>query len=284
MAPEQLEGREVTTRTDVYALGLVLYEMFTGKPALSIDAARLDGRARNAPPASPLTHISDLDPAIERVILRCLERDPAHRPPSAIAVAAGLPGGNPLAAAIAAGETPSPDMVAAAGEPGTLSPAVGAFCFAGVLLGLIVLAPLMRDVNLIGLTKIKIGPQALTERAHTALRNLGYAEPPADEAVGYATDIDYLRYIDEHDRSPARWRALASSQPPALLFWHRQSPRRLMPIGGANIVTPQNPPPTRSGMVSLTLDQNRSAGQPAGRPGIDRHVAGSKRVRACIGG
>ena len=58
-------------------------------------------------------------------------------------------------------------MVAAAGEPGTLSPAVGALCFAGVLLGLIVLAPLMRDVNLIGLTKIELGPQALTERAHT---------------------------------------------------------------------------------------------------------------------
>ena len=255
MAPEQQEGREVTTRTDVYALGLVLYEMFTGKPALTIDA-RLDGRAQDAAfPASPLTHIPDLDPAIERVILRCLERDPARRPPSAIAVAAGLPGGNPLAAAIAAGETPSPDMVAAAGEPGTLSPAVGALCFAGVLIGLIVLAPLMRDVNLIGLTKIELGPQALTERAHTALRNLGYAEPAADEAVGYATDIDYLRYIDEHDRSPARWRALASSQPPALLFWHRQSPRRLMPIGGANIVTPLNPPPTRSGMVSLTLDR-----------------------------
>jgi hypothetical protein len=108
---------------------------------------------------------------------------------------------------------------------------------------------------LIGLTKIELGPQALTERAHTALRNLGYAEPPANEAVGYATDIDYLRYIDEHDRSPARWRALASSQPPALLFWHRHSPRRLMPIGGANIVTPLNPPPMRSGMVSLTLDQ-----------------------------
>ena len=122
MAPEQQEGREVTTRTDVYALGLVLYEMFTGKPALTVDGARLGVRAQNgAPPASPSTHIPDLDPAIERVILRCLERDPARRPPSAIAVAAGLPGGNPLAAAIAAGETPSPDMVAAAGEPGTLA-------------------------------------------------------------------------------------------------------------------------------------------------------------------
>ena len=256
MAPEQQEGREVTTRTDVYALGLVLYEMFTGKPALTIDAAPLGGRApHGVPPASPLTHIPDLDPVIERVILRCLERDPARRPASAIAVAAALPGGTPLAAMLAAGETPSPDLVAAAGEAGTLSPTVGALCFAGVLVGLILLAPLTRDISLIGMTRIELSSQALTERAHTVLRNLGYADTPADEAIGYATDIDYLRHIDEHDRSPARWRALASSQPPALLFWHRQSPRRLMPIGGANIVTPLNPPPTRSGMVSLTLDK-----------------------------
>jgi hypothetical protein len=68
-----------------------------------------------------------------------------------------LAGGNPLAAALAAGETPSPDMVAAAGEPGTLSPAIGASVSrrAG---GLLALAPLTRDdVSLIGLTKIELG-------------------------------------------------------------------------------------------------------------------------------
>ena len=60
--------------------------------------------------------VRDLDPAIERVIVRCLEPEPARRPPSAMAVSAALPGGDPLAAALAAGETPSPEMVAAAGR------------------------------------------------------------------------------------------------------------------------------------------------------------------------
>jgi serine/threonine-protein kinase len=256
MAPEQQEGREVTTRTDVYALGLVLYEMFTGKRALTEDGALVGGRNQHgAPPSSPSTHVPDLDPAIERVILRCLELNPGRRPASALAVAAALPGGNPLAAALAAGETPSPDLVAAAGEAGTLSPATGALCFAGVVVGLLILAPLTRTVSLIGLTAIERSPQALTERAHTVLRNLGYADAPADEAIGYTTDIRYLQSIDEHDQSSGRWRRLAASQPPALLFWHRQGPRRLVPIGGANLVTQLNPPLTQSGMVSLTLDK-----------------------------
>jgi serine/threonine-protein kinase len=249
MAPEQQEGRAVTTRTDIYALGLVLYEMFTGKRAIT------SGGKSTAMPTSPSTYLPDLDPAIERVIFRCLERDPARRPASAIGVATALPGGNLLAAALAAGETPSPDLVAAAGETGTLSPAVGVLCLAGVIVGLVLLAPLARNVSLIGLTKSELTSQTLTERAHTILQTLGRGDTAADEAAGYTTDIDYLRYVDEQDRSPARWRALAAPQPPALLFWHRHSTQPMVPIGGANIVTQQNPPATRSGMVSLTLDR-----------------------------
>jgi hypothetical protein len=58
-----------------------------------------------------------MDPVVERVILRCLDPDPTRRPSSALAVSAALPGGDPLAAALAAGETPSPEMVAALQGP-----------------------------------------------------------------------------------------------------------------------------------------------------------------------
>src|SRR6185503_20921201 len=119
MAPEQIEGREVTVRSDLYSLGLVLYELFTGKPAFH--AASLEERRRlqtQTTPSSPSTLVEGFDPAVERIILRCLEPDPARRPSSALSVAAALPGGDPIAAALAAGETPSPQMVAEAGDSG----------------------------------------------------------------------------------------------------------------------------------------------------------------------
>ncbi len=117
MAPEQIDGKAPTRKSDLFSLGLVLYEMFTGKPVFDAktraEVMRLRQQASVTPPS---THAEDLDPAIERVIMRCLASDPEGRPNSALAVAAALPGGDPLAAALAAGETPSPELVAATGE------------------------------------------------------------------------------------------------------------------------------------------------------------------------
>src|SRR6188768_873411 len=124
MAPEQLAGGEVTPRSDIYALGLVLYELFTGRRALdAATMAELIAKREQADITLPTEIVRDLDPGIERVIMRCLEPDPARRPGSALGVSAALPGGDPLAAALAAGETPSPEMVAAAGTTSALKPA-----------------------------------------------------------------------------------------------------------------------------------------------------------------
>jgi serine/threonine protein kinase len=81
MAPEQLAGNAATERSDIYALGLLLYEIFTGK------RARSQGQSVPRPPS---IHVSDLDEATEEVILRCLKHDPRHRWSSALAVAAAL--------------------------------------------------------------------------------------------------------------------------------------------------------------------------------------------------
>ena len=103
MAPEQIAGKGISVRSDLYSLGLVLYELCTGQPAFKGSTPAEQARLKQeTAPAHPSQLIDGFDPAVERVILRCLERDPANRPSSALMVAAALPGGDPLAAALAA--------------------------------------------------------------------------------------------------------------------------------------------------------------------------------------
>jgi eukaryotic-like serine/threonine-protein kinase len=93
MAPEQLEGREADARTDLWALGCVLYEMATGKRAFegtsqaSLIAAILKDHPR---PISELQPLSP--PALERIVKRCLEKDPDERFQSAGDLAFDLEG------------------------------------------------------------------------------------------------------------------------------------------------------------------------------------------------
>lgn len=99
MAPEQLAGNEVTARSDIYALGLVLYELFTGEPAFVGKAYDEIMRVRReSSPHRLSTLIRDLDPAVRMVILRCLEEEPVDRPSSPSIISAALPGGEYLIA------------------------------------------------------------------------------------------------------------------------------------------------------------------------------------------
>ena len=88
---------------------------------------------------TPSSIVKDLDPAVERIIMRCLQRDPDRRPASALAVAAALPGGDALADALAAGETPSPALIAAAGEKEALGVWPGLLMLTASVVGVLAL-------------------------------------------------------------------------------------------------------------------------------------------------
>jgi serine/threonine-protein kinase len=83
MSPEQLAGAELTTKSDIYSLGLLLYEIFTGKKAFEAPTLGklLDLRKSATTPTTPSSLVPNIDPLVERVILRCLEKDPERGRP-----------------------------------------------------------------------------------------------------------------------------------------------------------------------------------------------------------
>ncbi|MGO8818432.1 MAG: serine/threonine-protein kinase [Terriglobia bacterium] len=260
MAPEQLAGQEVTARSDIYSLGLVLYEIFTGKRAFAADTlAELVKQRTQQPVSTPSTWVRDLDPAVERIILRCLEDDPSKRPFGALAVAAALPGGDPLAEALAAGETPSPQMVAAAGEIAGLAPRLAITSLAAILLGLIAVVFIALKVSGLQLMIGNLPPEVLHQKAWETVEKLGYSAPALDEAELFYYDTNFTDYVHEHTKPRPDWPKVLAHRPPALLYSYRQSPVYLDPDGlhlfmTPGIVTFDDPPAIQSGMVNILLD------------------------------
>jgi hypothetical protein len=257
MSPEQLEGGELTAQSDIYSLGLVLYEIFTGKKAFEaaslVELLRL--RKSDTTPASITSLNKHIDPLVERIIELCLARDPDKRPASAIQVAAALPGGDPLAAALAAGETPSPEMVAAAKKEGTLRPALAIACIASVLVGLSLIVLLSGSVKLHRFVPLEKSPEVLRERTREIIRKAGYTYTPTDSSYGIGYDGNYLRTVRDSDRSATRWEKLRTGHPPIMFFWYRQSPRYLIPYN-YQVVTGSDPPHIITDMTRASVDSN----------------------------
>ena len=254
MAPEQLAGAEVTARSDIYALGLVLYELFTGQRAIEARNVAELLRKREAGIVPPSQLVRELDPAIDRAIFRCLEHDPRDRPASALAVSAALPGGDPLAAALAAGETPSPEMVAAAGETSALAPRTAMLGLVITLLFLAADAALTESALITSRLPLDKSPDVLEDRAREVARLLGYTEHPVDTANGFEAARDYLRYAVEKGEGGAVRDRLRTGRPPGVLFWYRSSPRQMVPTGGNANVTTTDPPFTVTNMRTIVLD------------------------------
>jgi serine/threonine-protein kinase len=262
-APEQLRGESVEVRSDLFALGLVLYELFTGERPFPADTrqALLKLYASPFSPVKPAVLVPELTKATEQAILRCLERDPKDRPRSANEVREELPGGDRLKAAREKGETPSPEEVANAGGEGGLSPAAAGLCLAAILAGVLACTLLLQPAKLIARVPLDLPPDVLCYEAGNVLKEAGYG-PLRHGTYGFGHDSSYLRWVADNDESGARWDILREVRPAALFFWYRQSPSPLVPnvyypYPGAietGRITWHDPPPIRTGMAAVRLD------------------------------
>jgi serine/threonine-protein kinase len=254
MAPEQMRGGEVTQRSDIYALGLILYEIFTGKQLFTgasleqIREAHLHAKPR------PTSIVREIEPDIERLILKCLDEDPALRPSSAHAVLAALPGGGALEAALAAGETPSPEMVAAAGITGELSAPAAWLLGAGAIVAVLLGAWASSLWTLSGMVPDTKPRDVLVERAREIARSFGYPKWRG-ESIAFATDRAYLKTIAVR-RDARKWSQLATEGPSPVRFLRRSSPAALLAENVEGIVTADDPAETLDTMTTIQLDHH----------------------------
>ena len=256
MAPEQRRGLEVTVRSDIYALGIVLHELFTGK--------RPGEGSR-----------TELDPAVERVLQRCLDEVPEKRPATALAVAAALPGGDPLAEALAAGHTPTPEMVANAGAQEGLRIPVAVACLALVAAGLVGLCFLRQRIDIINRIPHRLAPQALEAKAREIAAAFGYSTPAVDTASGWDYETDYLTYLQRQPDAAARWERVRTNRPPAISYWYRESLSYLLPpqVAAPPVPIRRDDPPLGDGAIEVALDTEGRLIEFRARP-----VAGASRT------
>ena len=253
MAPEQLRGEEVTARSDIYALGLVLYEVFTGKQAYQGgSAAELIRLQENAQITSMSSIAAEIDPAVEKAVRRCLDPVPARRPPTALSVAAALPGGDPLAAALAAGETPSPELVAASGKTEGLALKISLPLVLG-LAALIIGVPFARtNVEIHSFVPMDLSADTLAEKIREQAVEFGYRSAPADRKYDLRWDWDVMfdnGKSTENLQERRRWFAAESP----LQLGYRESPLPLIAEPDGE-VSAERPAPVVSGMIQALVN------------------------------
>ena len=140
MAPEQVRGRAVDARADLFAFGAVLYEMLTGGRAFQRDtpADTMTAILKEDPPDLTVVR-ADLPPALDRIVRHCLEKNPAERFQSARDVAfaldalSGSAATTVIAAQIPSGATERPRGRVSARELATWVLAIAGIAAAGLL-------------------------------------------------------------------------------------------------------------------------------------------------------
>ncbi|MHB1699438.1 MAG: serine/threonine-protein kinase [Acidobacteriaceae bacterium] len=251
MAPELFTGGAATGRSDLYSLGLVLYELLTGKPAYKSK----DPKTRKEAPVPLRRHSPKVPADVEHIVMKCLQQDPTQRPSSAAEVLKEFPLVDELEAAIARGETPSPDMLAAAATEEPLQ-LWKAWALLGVTLlgafGCLLLSP---RATLLGQRPPALSTDDMNHRAQEILRALGLPPTARASSSVFVDNAPMAEYISEKTRNRDIHHAEQGS---VLLTYRLYDKGSLLPIGlgSSNQPTQTDPAMNRPGMISLDVDSN----------------------------
>lgn len=225
MAPEQLLHGSTSVQSDIYSLGSVLFEMMSGRPLLretTIESLRQ--YHREATPSQKLEELGDqVDPLVANTLMRCVSPEPTGRPSSSAELSLALPGGDPLAAAVTSGDTPSPRMIAASGGEDLL-PIRRAWglvaAFSAIAFVCLALIPSTSVIDSLG--KRVLDPAVLKHRAQMMLSDLGVAGAD-NTASGFGDQTADFNSIRQQ-LSPQQWKdGSLQSSPPfyGIEFWFR---------------------------------------------------------------
>src|SRR5262249_24721714 len=129
--------------------------------------------------------------------------------------------------ALAAGETPSPEIVAASIEKEGFSPRTALLCLAAVLMVMIAVILVGPHLTLSGMIPIEHPPDALAFQSRQMLKSFGYTAPPFDSAYAFrSSNQEDLNYLTKHEFANRKKR-IASHQPSLIRFWYREAPHYL---------------------------------------------------------
>jgi hypothetical protein len=242
-APEQLAGETLTERTDLYALGVLAYELLTGRrPFVTTDRDELILAQKHETPAPPSTFDASIPPEVDRIVLKCLAFDALNRPASAHEVYRTLPGDAALNAALAAGVTPSAEVVADAGGEGRLRRRT-ALLLAGAIFVLGLLVGFLQWQRERGLPVVWSPPE-LIDRCRTLLAATGHPTDLRYQACSYENAGGQSEWRDQHDRALDRASPEVIKQIPSHVFSYRVSSTPLIPrfpIREQPIITADDP-------------------------------------------
>ena len=259
----------------------MLYELFTGKrPYEAKTLQQLIDLQESAHLASMTSVAPDVDPAVEKVIRRCLDPDPAKRPATALAASAALPGGDPLAAALAAGETPSPEMVASAGRVEGLPRKYSIPCLLVIAASIFGSTAFYARHRAAMRAPLEKSPEVLAHDARQIAAAFGYTDRPADYDLWFEHRSEIVQRMKDMPglKSWTDW--LAYEAPIRAVYRESPAPLVARPTGA---VEADNPPMAVSGMTTVVMDAHgrlmRFLGVPK-KDGVGASVAPGDVFRA----